>query len=120
MIRRPPRSTLFPYTTLFRSTRGSTGCWDYGGPKEQQSGADVVRWLAEQPWSSGKVGMTGGSYDGTTATMVAALGDAVSADANGGKGLAAIHPIAAISRWYGYAYMEGVRFLGNSRTPTDE
>src|SRR2546423_1232270 len=25
MIRRPPRSTLFPYTTLFRSTRGLTG-----------------------------------------------------------------------------------------------
>src|SRR6266704_1844837 len=25
MIRRPPRSTLFPYTTLFRSTR-RTGC----------------------------------------------------------------------------------------------
>src|SRR5260221_13823906 len=25
MIRRPPRSTLFPYTTLFRSTSASTG-----------------------------------------------------------------------------------------------
>src|SRR5438132_5191163 len=25
MIRRPPRSTLFPYTTLFRSTRSSGG-----------------------------------------------------------------------------------------------
>src|SRR2546430_11312802 len=25
MIRRPPRSTLFPYTTLFRSGRGATG-----------------------------------------------------------------------------------------------
>src|SRR3712207_8020356 len=24
MIRRPPRSTLFPYTTLFRSSRGMT------------------------------------------------------------------------------------------------
>src|SRR3712207_7550329 len=24
MIRRPPRSTLFPYTTLFRSDRGGT------------------------------------------------------------------------------------------------
>src|SRR2546422_7688408 len=24
MIRRPPRSTLFPYTTLFRSPRGAT------------------------------------------------------------------------------------------------
>src|SRR5438034_7464168 len=26
MIRRPPRSTLFPYTTLFRSARGSFRC----------------------------------------------------------------------------------------------
>src|SRR3712207_8190997 len=26
MIRRPPRSTLFPYTTLFRSTPRSTRC----------------------------------------------------------------------------------------------
>src|SRR5258708_17939720 len=25
MIRRPPRSTLFPYTTLFRSWRGGVG-----------------------------------------------------------------------------------------------
>src|SRR2546430_8156852 len=25
MIRRPPRSTLFPYTTLFRSQRGAKG-----------------------------------------------------------------------------------------------
>src|SRR3712207_8368040 len=25
MIRRPPRSTLFPYTTLFRSTRPTVG-----------------------------------------------------------------------------------------------
>src|SRR2546421_1006547 len=31
MIRRPPRSTLFPYTTLFRSNQpylmASIGCW---------------------------------------------------------------------------------------------
>src|SRR5690349_24184623 len=26
MIRRPPRSTLFPYTTLFRSHRSTRGC----------------------------------------------------------------------------------------------
>src|SRR2546425_12868925 len=30
MIRRPPRSTLFPYTTLFRSTRAVAKLW--GGP----------------------------------------------------------------------------------------
>src|SRR4051812_49800487 len=27
MIRRPPRSTLFPYTTLFRSLTGLTAAW---------------------------------------------------------------------------------------------
>src|SRR5256885_12753317 len=27
MIRRPPRSTLFPYTTLFRSLPGPAGKW---------------------------------------------------------------------------------------------
>src|SRR3712207_7865309 len=33
MIRRPPRSTLFPYTTLFRSDRGE-GTLDAGRPLE--------------------------------------------------------------------------------------
>src|SRR3712207_8213752 len=30
MIRRPPRSTLFPYTTLFRSSAAPDGCPYYG------------------------------------------------------------------------------------------
>jgi len=94
-------------------TRNSSGCWDYGGAKEQQSGVDLVNFLAEQPWSNGRVAMIGGSYDGTTANMVAAR----SADA---PGLAGIVPIAAISRWYGYAYSHGIRYSGNSQKPTDE
>ncbi len=92
-------------------TRGSTGCWDYGGAKEQQSGVDVVKYLAGLPWSNGNVGMTGVSYEGTTANMVAATGI---------PELKGIIPIAAISRWYGYAYNSGVRYFLNSRTPTDE
>src|SRR3712207_8993807 len=31
MIRRPPRSTLFPYTTLFRSRAIGEACLDNGG-----------------------------------------------------------------------------------------
>ena len=34
--------------------------------------------------------------------------------------LKAIVPIAAISRWYGYAYGNGVRYFLNSQEPTDE
>ena len=94
-------------------TRNSSGCWDYGGADEQQSGVDLVNFLAAQPWTNGKVAMIGGSYDGTTATMVAARG----AEA---PGLAAIVPIAGISRWYGYAYGDGVRYFLNSERPTDE
>src|SRR2546430_9021576 len=38
MIRRPPRSTLFPYTTLFRSERqvGSEAAWPLGRRGEER------------------------------------------------------------------------------------
>ncbi|MEA2273591.1 MAG: X-Pro dipeptidyl-peptidase, partial [Solirubrobacteraceae bacterium] len=94
-------------------TRDSTGCWDYGGAKEQQSGVDLVNALAKLPWSNGRVGMIGGSYDGTTANMVAARGPDVPA-------LRAIVPESAINHWYGYAYQDGVRYFGNTQVPTDE
>src|SRR3712207_7322760 len=32
MIRRPPRSTLFPYTTLFRSSQHASRSWRDGSP----------------------------------------------------------------------------------------
>ena len=32
--------------------------------REARDGADVVKWLAEQSWSNGKVAMWGGSYGG--------------------------------------------------------
>src|SRR2546426_3469686 len=33
MIRRPPRSTLFPYTTLFRSREFAAACDDFGSDR---------------------------------------------------------------------------------------
>src|SRR5256885_10994358 len=46
MIRRPPRSTLFPYTTLFRSKRiiaDSSFSRSQGQKAKYSSGADVFR-----------------------------------------------------------------------------
>jgi X-Pro dipeptidyl-peptidase len=94
-------------------TRNSSGCWDYGGRRETQSGVDLVNFLAKLPWSNGRVAMIGGSYDGTTANMVASQGSEA-------PGLKAIVPMAAISRWYGYAYSHGIRYAGNTERPTDE
>src|SRR5258708_24177082 len=41
MIRRPPRSTLFPYTTLFRSPRTNRGAlWNRRSERNGTSGRD--------------------------------------------------------------------------------
>src|SRR3712207_7191839 len=37
MIRRPPRSTLFPYTTLFRSPHGGNSCSSDDSVKHHRS-----------------------------------------------------------------------------------
>src|SRR3989441_1352159 len=50
MIRRPPRSTLFPYTTLFRSPAGARRGGDRGpGPVPRQDGQSGVRRPAFSP-----------------------------------------------------------------------
>lgn len=82
-------------------TGNSGGCWDYGGPRERASGYDLVEWLGKRSWSNGRVGMVGGSYDGTTANMVAVEDP---------PHLATIVPEVSIGEWYGYAYHGGVRY----------
>src|SRR3712207_8558412 len=58
MIRRPPRSTLFPYTTLFRSVEKQRAA-DAGTEGEQQDHTLVVTTRAEahlgQPGSVGVI-----------------------------------------------------------------
>src|SRR3712207_235616 len=56
MIRRPPRSTLFPYTTLFRSVR-----FEYRGNAEDLSGfSDFFRTF----FAGGNAGTTSGARTG--------------------------------------------------------
>ncbi|MFP5353022.1 MAG: CocE/NonD family hydrolase [Actinomycetota bacterium] len=92
-------------------TGNSGGCYDYGGDREKKSGYDLVEWIAKQKWSTGKVGMFGGSYEGTTATAAAVTAP---------DGLATIVPEVAISRWYDYAYSGGMRYFLNNEKPADE
>src|SRR2546428_6804708 len=44
MIRRPPRSTLFPYTTLFRSLLGKNALHAYVGPLDSATPAHTA-WI---------------------------------------------------------------------------
>jgi putative CocE/NonD family hydrolase len=49
-----------------RGFGGSTGCLDWVGPGEQADVRAAIEWAAGQPWSTGKVGMYGKSYDAVT------------------------------------------------------
>src|SRR3712207_7616260 len=56
MIRRPPRSTLFPYTTLFRSCRGHAPAADRGdvvAAAAAEAGVLTEQLLAEEPLHEG-------------------------------------------------------------------
>lgn len=89
-------------------TRESSGCYDAGGIRERETAKAVVDFLGTRSWSSGKVGMIGASYDGTT-QWAAAIEQP--------EHLTTIVPQVAIGRWYDYAYGNGVRFASGSGTP---
>src|SRR5258707_6953454 len=60
MIRRPPRSTLFPYTTLFRSRRG----WESGAAATPEDGCGKLRLAGVRKiddWATGRSGLQGAS-----------------------------------------------------------
>jgi len=102
------------YVAVFADVVGtgnSGGCYDYGGKRERETGYDIVEWIAKQKWSNGKVAMTGGSYNGTTAWAAAIEKP---------PHLVTIVPEAAIVRWYDYAYSGGIRYFLNNENPTDE
>jgi hypothetical protein len=55
-----------------RGTGCSGGHFDFFQPAEAVDGARVIRWITEQAWSDGRVGMIGKSYPGITQLFVAA------------------------------------------------
>src|SRR3712207_8049081 len=62
MIRRPPRSTLFPYTTLFRSDRWATRFHPWWGSRGEPS-LLPVRGLRRRPRSRSPPSVRGGARD---------------------------------------------------------
>jgi uncharacterized protein len=91
-----------------RDFGGSTGCLDWGGPGEQADVKAAVEWAASQPWSTGKVGTYGKSYDGVTGLIAENLSP---------KGLKAVVAQEPVYDLYRYLYMNRVRFVNSAATP---
>jgi len=63
------------YVSAVQDVRGrfaSEGQWELA-VNEPKDGYDTIEWLARQPWSTGKVGMIGGSYLGWVQWFAASL-----------------------------------------------
>ena len=85
-----------------RGTGRSQGCLDHLGPKDARDLEQVVEWAARQPWSNGRVGMTGHSYVGSTPSVAAAQNP---------RGLATIVPSAGLASMYHHQFQGGVPYM---------
>jgi uncharacterized protein len=91
-----------------RGFGGSNGCLDWSGPGEQSDVVNAVKWAASQPWSTGRVGMYGKSYD--------ALTGLIGVDKRP-QGLAAVVSQEPVYDDYRYLYGDGMRRLNSVATP---
>ncbi len=91
-----------------RGFGGSDGCLDWGGPGEQADVRSAVEWAAGQPWSTGKVGMYGKSYDAVTG-----LAGIVQQP----RGLSAVVAQEPVYDLYRYLYMNRTRYSNSLLTP---
>ncbi|MQA24838.1 MAG: CocE/NonD family hydrolase [Micromonosporaceae bacterium] len=85
-----------------RGTGKSEGCLDHLGKRDREDLKAAVEWAASQPWSNGRVGMTGHSYVGSTPSAAAAMNP---------KGLATIVPSAGLASMYDHQFQGGVPYF---------
>lgn len=87
------------FQVVMQSVRGTFGSGGTFRPfDERADGLATLRWLREQPWCEGPIGMVGSSYMGLTQWAVAsAAGDA----------LGALAPSITASQFHGQAYAGG-------------
>ena len=85
-----------------RGTGKSDGCLDHLGPHDAKDLKTVVEWAASEPWSNGRVGMTGHSYVGSTPSLAAAVDP---------QGLETIVPSAGLATMYDHQFQAGVPYF---------
>ena len=92
-----------------RGTGRSEGCLDHLGPNDVADIKTAIEWAASQPWSNGRVAMTGHSYVGGTTNL---------GGASGAKGLATIVPSASLASIYDHQFQAGVPYNAQYAGPT--
>jgi uncharacterized protein len=100
------RAVQAGYAIVVQDTRGRYASEGEFNPffDEATDGADTIAWAATQPWSTGAVGMAGGSYFGATQWLAATQGP---------PALRALAPFVTTDQYYeSWAYQGGAFQLG--------
>jgi uncharacterized protein len=100
------RAVQAGYAVVVQDTRGRFKSGGTFTPfvHEADDGVDAIDWAAHQPWSTGKVGMIGGSYVGATQWLPATRSP---------EALQAIAPVITGADYYeGWSYQGGAFELG--------
>lgn len=97
------RFTPAGYVCVVQDVRGRYGSAGRWRPlrDDGDDGADLLAWIAAQPWSNGKVGTVGTSYDGATQHAIAIAG---------APALAAMIPVDAMTNAGRYGIRNGGAF----------
>ena len=98
------------YAVVFVDLRGtgqSGGCLDHLGLNDQADAKKVLNWIANQPWSNGRIGMTGHSYVGSTPQMYASTQETMMK----AKPLKTIVPSAGLAAMYHHKWQHGVPYF---------
>ena len=98
-------------TVDVRGSGASFGTWQgLFSPDETRDAYEIIEWAAAQPWCDGKIGMSGGSYLGTTQLMAAATKP---------PHLKALFPIVPLFDVYAVGNHNGVFFRDLVKTWSD-
>lgn len=100
------RAVQAGYAVVTQDTRGRFASGGEFNPffDDAEDGADTIAWAAAQPWSTGKVGMVGGSYFGATQWLAATQTP---------EALEAMAPYVTVDDYHeGWAYQGGAFELG--------
>ena len=98
------------YAVVFVDLRGtgqSGGCLDHLGLNDQADAKDVLQWIKNQPWSNGRIGMTGHSYVGSTPQMYASTQEREMKS----QPLKTIVPSAGLAAMYHHKWQHGVPYF---------
>lgn len=92
----------------------------YALRNERKDGLATIKWIRKQPWSNGKIGTSGGSYDGYTQWAVYGAADAMALHLTGANMYEAIYPDKMFSLFLAFSWGFAIDSKTSNSIPSEK